>query len=208
MMPENSITIPDAALAELDRLHAAATPGEWKFGSSKGGRWQVHANGQQVAMVWHTTAHPASSTGAYIAALHNAYPALRQRLNDAESRLAEARKENDFMRLRLAESDKDCVYCDLPKAEMGRCASGFPGCARSDDLFHCAELTRRDAKQRREGAIEALEGIAKDEGIDGGKAYIAKVVYREFPDLMHTSVGVVDASDLMAAAQRLRDGGK
>lgn len=69
-------------------------------------------------------------------------------------------------------------------------------------------LAARDAQQRREGAIEALEGIAKDHGIDGGKAYIAKVVYREFPDLLHMSVGVVDAADLMQAAKRLREGGE
>ena len=88
------------------------------------------------------------------AALHNAFPSVLARLEAAEREREEARKENDFMRLRLAESDKSCVYCALPKADMGACASGFPGCARADDLFHCDELTRRDAQQRREGAAE------------------------------------------------------
>jgi hypothetical protein len=82
----------------------------------------------------------------------------------AERERDELRKENDFMRLRLAESDKACVYCDLPKAEMGACAHGFPGCARADDLFHCDELTRRDAQQRREGAAEWLENAAREGG--------------------------------------------
>jgi len=88
---ENNTPIFDAAFAELRRLHAAATPGEWNFGSSKGGRWQVHAAGQQVAMIWHTTAHPASSTGVYIAAIHNAFPALIDRLERAEAERDELR---------------------------------------------------------------------------------------------------------------------
>jgi len=89
---------------------------------------------------------------------------LAARCDEAEAERDEARKENDFMRLRLAESDKACVYCSLPKAEMGACASGFPGCARADELFQCDELTRRDAHQRLEAmkaatarAIAAVE---------------------------------------------------
>jgi hypothetical protein len=69
-------------------------------------------------------------------------------------------------------------------------------------------LATRDAQQRREGAIEALEDIAKDSGIDGGKAYIATVIYREFPDVLTTRVGVVEGADLLQAAQRLREGGE
>jgi len=65
--------------------------------------------------------------------------------------------------LRLAESDKACVYCELPKAEMGACASGFPGCARADDLFQCDELTRRDDQQRREGAAEWIQKKCLDD---------------------------------------------
>lgn len=132
-MPNNPIT--DEQLAELDRwLDIANQPYHAKRKAAK-----THAQYMVTQLV----------------------PALRQRLLDAESRLADARKENDFMRLRLAESDKACVYCDLPKAEMGRCASGFPGCARADDLFHCDELTRRDAQQRSEGAAEWLENKAR-----------------------------------------------
>ena len=91
-------------------------------------------------------------------------PDLIERLERAEADRDEARKENDFMRLRLAESDKACVYCELPRADMGACASGFPGCARADDLYHCDESTRRDAQQRREGAAAWLENAVREGG--------------------------------------------
>lgn len=48
---------------------------------------------------------------------------------------AQLRRENDFLRRMVAESDLPCVYCQLPKADMARCASGFPGCARGDDMI-------------------------------------------------------------------------
>ena len=101
-------------------------------------------------------------------------PDLIERLERAEADRDEARKENDFMRLRLAESDKACVYCELPRADMGACASGFPGCARADDLYHCDELTRRDAQQRREGAAAKLNEMA-----DGGLNWDAVTLRRE-----------------------------
>lgn len=43
-------------------------------------------------------------------------------------------KENDFMRKLLADADVPCVYCGLSRADLGRCESGFPGCARADDM--------------------------------------------------------------------------
>lgn len=48
-------------------------------------------------------------------------------------RLAEA--ENDALRRVLATSAADCVYCGLAAVDMGACRSGFPGCARADDLL-------------------------------------------------------------------------
>lgn len=46
---------------------------------------------------------------------------------------AEVSTENDRLRELLASSDADCAYCNLPWAEWSKCASGWPGCARSDD---------------------------------------------------------------------------
>ena len=54
--------------------------------------------------------------------------------NDRLRAEVEALRENDVMRGIIANSDMDCVYCSLPKAEMSRCRSGFPGCGRMDDI--------------------------------------------------------------------------
>lgn len=81
-MPNNPIT--DATLAELDRLHAAATPGEWQINGS-----HIYGPDPKRSLIAQTLDWPTNSRDA-IAALHNAYPALRQRLTNAESRLAEA----------------------------------------------------------------------------------------------------------------------
>ena len=45
------------------------------------------------------------------------------------------REENDKLRKIIAESDLPCIYCGLPKIDMGRCQHGFPGCDRMDDLL-------------------------------------------------------------------------
>lgn len=34
----------------------------------------------------------------------------------------------------IANSKIDCVYCGLSKDDMAKCASGFPGCGRADDI--------------------------------------------------------------------------
>jgi len=62
------------------------------------------------------------------------------------------------------------------------------------------------AQQRREAAAEALEDIAKESGTDGGKAYFASVVYREFPDRLTMRIGVVEAGELIMRAAALRAG--
>lgn len=72
---------------------------------------------------------------------------LDRELQDADRRenslmreLAEATAENNRLRAALASSKDPCVYCQLPKDEMAKCRSGFPGCARADDLMGCQEL--------------------------------------------------------------------
>lgn len=46
------------------------------------------------------------------------------------------RAENTHLRTLVAVQATPCVYCGL--TEMAKCASGFPGCARADDLI-CGE---------------------------------------------------------------------
>jgi hypothetical protein len=62
------------------------------------------------------------------------------------------------------------------------------------------------AQREAEAAAEALEDIAKENGTDGGKAYFASVVYREFPDRLTMRIGVVEAGELMMRAAALRAG--
>lgn len=54
--------------------------------------------------------------------------------DEDQSELERLREENDRLRKFIAESDLDCMYCGLPKADMAKCELGFPGCGRADDL--------------------------------------------------------------------------
>lgn len=139
-------------LAELDRWREAAPVNKWAVGKSpRNGRVQVH-NGQiQVCAVWSTYTNPAQGTAEYIAALHNAYPALRQRLLDAESRLAEAERERD-----AAAKEWEAVV-----AENSTLLAHMPEQINVERSFRrtVAGLADRDAQQRREGAAEWLEAL-------------------------------------------------
>lgn len=59
--------------------------------------------------------------------LRNTTIALTQKVKDLAA-------ENDRMRALLAYGSDPCVYCGLPKDDMAKCASGFPGCGRADDM--------------------------------------------------------------------------
>ena len=52
--------------------------------------------------------------------------------------------ENDKLRVLLATSNANCAFCGLPAAEMAKCANGFPGCSRADDMILCVHPTRQD----------------------------------------------------------------
>jgi hypothetical protein len=54
---------------------------------------------------------------------------------EEQSELERLRKENDILRGLIADSNMECIYCGLPKAEMAKCPSGFPGCGRADDML-------------------------------------------------------------------------
>jgi len=58
---------------------------------------------------------------------------LRARAEAAEKERDEARDENTRLRAALAQSDRPCVYCTLPKDEWSKCASGFPGCGSKEE---------------------------------------------------------------------------
>lgn len=58
--------------------------------------------------------------------------------------------EVDKLRVLLATSNANCAFCGLPAAEMAKCASGFPGCSRADDMLLCEHPTRQDLLEENE----------------------------------------------------------
>ena len=85
--------------------------------------------------------------------------------------LARLRAENDKLRGLLAKGGKDCAYCGLPAEDIARCASGFPGCARMDDIMQAgvadenkalqeqSETALMDAQALRDGRAELVEAL-------------------------------------------------
>lgn len=57
-----------------------------------------------------------------------------------EKRINQLKRENDFLRALVGNSDKSCVYCGLGAEEQGQCKLGFPGCSRGDDQMLCREV--------------------------------------------------------------------
>ena len=69
--------------------------------------------------------------------------------------MSDIERENTRLRGLLAWGTDPCIYCGLSRGDMYKCASGFPGCARSDDMMcspdaeaRFAEVERRTAEER------------------------------------------------------------
>jgi len=60
--------------------------------------------------------------------------ALLNQRDESYTQKEETVKENNKLRGLLAAGKGDCIYCGLPAVDMPKCAHGFPGCARADDL--------------------------------------------------------------------------
>lgn len=84
-------------------------------------------------------------------------------------------EENDKLRGLLAKSDKDCAYCGLKSEDIGRCASGFPGCARMDDIVNHQETKTELALQDANNTIDKLS-------IDLENVRWAKRTWRDLAD--------------------------
>lgn len=134
-MPNNPI--PDAALAELDRLQHGTTPRPWLYGKV----WLDHVPNYMAVI-----------------ALHNAYPALRKRLTDAEARLAEVEREIEFLRS-AGEAEVNFWVNVIRSLDMENLCDFFDGVGAKEELQRW--LAARDAQQRREGAAEWLENKAR-----------------------------------------------
>lgn len=91
--------------------------------------------------------------------LHERHKNDNEILKKAEAELARVKKENDTLRGLLGNSAKDCVYCGLPAAEQGKCARGFPGCARADDQIlsqHFADGWRAEELEKELARVKEL----------------------------------------------------
>lgn len=75
--------------------------------------------------------------------------------------------ENTRLRAALAASELACVYCQLPAEEMAKCKSGFPGCARADDMTGCPEFGATEVLFAAEEIVrETIEGHKPDASFD------------------------------------------
>jgi hypothetical protein len=89
-----------------------------------------------------------------------------------QGELDRLRKENEIMRGLIADSNMECIYCGLPKAEMAKCPSGFPGCGRGDDILLTVSV-REILERNRMLSDIALSAVALKLNIEhGGKPYL------------------------------------
>lgn len=85
--------------------------------------------------------------------------AQAQEVSRARAEAERLSAENVRLRAALATSKDPCVYCQLPAAEIAKCAAGFPGCARMDDLMGCPELGARLELDDARAEAERLGGV-------------------------------------------------
>ena len=144
--PENK-PIPDAELAEVKRLHAAATPGEWRMFYG-GEPLLIGSSGERVADM----EYPRDAEA--VTALRNAFGPLiarleaaereQQRVHELANRLLDA---NNGLIDTIRKLDPEAL-CDWHDSIGG-------------DEYLQRWLAARDAQHRREGAAEVWDQISK-----------------------------------------------
>jgi hypothetical protein len=96
--------------------------------------------------------------------------------NHARQEIADLTAENTRIRAALAQSKDACVYCQLPADEMAKCSSGFPGCARADDLTGCPEFGAAMRAMDLEAALRPFAEVYR-EGSFGDDAVHTDLVH-------------------------------
>lgn len=140
----------DGLAEELDALYAKATPGQWSLFNCASTIAVMGPTGNDHDTVVHWTGFDASdkpvkkraSNAAFIAAVHNAYPSIRERLERAEKNalpcegfyLQDARTYigNDMLWWR---KDGNGYTTDLRQAHVFTQADVDKGASRDTDIF-------------------------------------------------------------------------
>lgn len=177
-MPENN-PITDAELAEVKRLHAAATPGEWQAQTySNYAGWSVWApdGAGCIAERWYPTGtqDEIPRNDLWIVASHNAFGPLIARLEAAERERDELREELAYIKQQLewVEENGDTYQKSALMDFIRRTIHGISHTAAMKEA-----LAARDAQQRREGAAAENDYWADEhEGLLGGHVSAAHVV--------------------------------
>jgi len=69
--------------------------------------------------------------------------------------LKSTEKENNYLRGLIPKTIGKCIYCGLE--DMGKCKSGFPGCAWADDIMIAQDDTMQRIMAQRDGYRKAIE---------------------------------------------------
>ena len=142
-MPNNT-PITDAELADVKRLHAAATPGEWRMFYG-GEPLLIGSSGERVADM----EYPRDAEA--VTALRNAFGPLIARLEAAERERDDLEAEVEELRYNSIEYEKDCTKALCGLAREFNYEWDGDG-ATADDLREFISEIVVDAKQRLEAA--------------------------------------------------------
>lgn len=125
--------------------------------------------------------------GSYCQTLTDAKVELAAELGEAQAEVEKLRAENTTLRTLVAIQPTACIYCGL--TEMAKCASGFPGCARADDLM-CGEDEAFKAVVAERNKLRAA-CAAKDEAIGTLRDHITVGMYRAVPHLAEVAASAL-----------------
>lgn len=88
------------------------------------------------------------------------------------------KRENDFLRALVGNSDKSCVYCGLGAENQAQCERGFPGCARGDDQVLCKNF----------GDAAALHDMEKEAALARMQLQLTENAYNASLELQKTLI--------------------
>lgn len=72
--------------------------------------------------------------------------AMWQEIQTLRAEIKDLVAENKRLRVIIARSKADCLYCGLSSDQTAECESGFPGCRRIDDIVTSPEFLSGSTK--------------------------------------------------------------